>query len=397
MLNNIGDAASGLGLGAEGLSRISIALGQIKAKGKFAGDEGLQLAEAGIPVWQMLADSIGVSTGEVMKLSEKGLIPADRAITTLVDGMGKKFPNMMQKQSKSFAGLMSTLKDNTQMTLGKVMQPAFDYMTKYTLPALIDKTNKFSEAFEKTGKISDGIKAAFGKDASKWFDDTGIGVSGLIKKFGELGTPLKGCVDELGKFLDKLAQTAGFKSFGEVMQTSFTDIIKAASIAVGALKDGLTGLQNGISSINKLLDGDFSAVKGTLQKRFLGINDDRPSYMEWYKTVPDLFGAEKAMNDLESGFKSIFGFAGGVNNFSGGTALVGEEGPEIVNLPKGSNVIPNPQTRRMLSNNSNVYSPNITINVNGASSPTQTAKSIKNILDDYFYELSLKTPLTVER
>jgi hypothetical protein len=34
-------------------------------------------------------------------------------------------------------------------------------------------------------------------------------------------------------------------------------------------------------------------------------------------------------------------FAGGVNNFSGGVALVGERGPELVNLPKGSDVIPN--------------------------------------------------------
>jgi hypothetical protein len=34
-------------------------------------------------------------------------------------------------------------------------------------------------------------------------------------------------------------------------------------------------------------------------------------------------------------------FAGGVQNFSGGLALVGERGPELVNLPKGSDVIPN--------------------------------------------------------
>jgi hypothetical protein len=34
-------------------------------------------------------------------------------------------------------------------------------------------------------------------------------------------------------------------------------------------------------------------------------------------------------------------FAGGVNNFSGGLALVGERGPELVNLPRGSDVIPN--------------------------------------------------------
>jgi hypothetical protein len=34
-------------------------------------------------------------------------------------------------------------------------------------------------------------------------------------------------------------------------------------------------------------------------------------------------------------------FAGGVNNFSGGFAWVGEKGPELVRLPRGSDVIPN--------------------------------------------------------
>lgn len=34
------------------------------------------------------------------------------------------------------------------------------------------------------------------------------------------------------------------------------------------------------------------------------------------------------------------GFAGGVENFEGGLAMVGEQGPELVNLPKGSSVTP---------------------------------------------------------
>lgn len=34
------------------------------------------------------------------------------------------------------------------------------------------------------------------------------------------------------------------------------------------------------------------------------------------------------------------GFAGGVENFGGGLAMVGERGPEVVNLPRGSDVIP---------------------------------------------------------
>lgn len=36
-------------------------------------------------------------------------------------------------------------------------------------------------------------------------------------------------------------------------------------------------------------------------------------------------------------------FAGGVQNFGGGLAVVGERGPELVHLPKGSDVIPNHQ------------------------------------------------------
>jgi hypothetical protein len=49
---------------------------------------------------------------------------------------------------------------------------------------------------------------------------------------------------------------------------------------------------------------------------------------------------------LVGGHISIPHFAGGVTNFSGGMALVGEKGPELVNLPRGSSVIPNNQIGR---------------------------------------------------
>ena len=40
-------------------------------------------------------------------------------------------------------------------------------------------------------------------------------------------------------------------------------------------------------------------------------------------------------------FKSILGFASGTNFAPGGIAMVGERGPELVNLPRGSQVVPN--------------------------------------------------------
>lgn len=62
-------------------------------------------------------------------------------------------------------------------------------------------------------------------------------------------------------------------------------------------------------------------------------------------------------------FKSILGVTGhatGVSNSSGGVALVGERGPELVNLPRGSDVIPNGQLNASLGGGQ-VFIPNLTL------------------------------------
>lgn len=147
MLKAVGDAAAGLGLsGSEGINRIITALGQMRAKGKVSAEEMLQLTEAGVPAWEILAQAMGKSTAEVQKLAEKGLIPADKAIQALVDGMEKRFPNMMDKQSKSFSGLMSTLRDEIDRTLGKAFKPLFDWLTEEGLPMAIKFVQQFGSS-----------------------------------------------------------------------------------------------------------------------------------------------------------------------------------------------------------------------------------------------------------
>lgn len=72
-------------------------------------------------------------------------------------------------------------------------------------------------------------------------------------------------------------------------------------------------------------------------------------------------------------------FAKGVNNFRGGMALVGERGPEIVNLPKGSDVIPNRQSMQMLQGGRGAVSNTINISVN-ASGTNYSPEDIANIV-----------------
>ena len=125
-LQSVGDAVSALGGGSFELNRVVVALGQMQAKGRVSAEEMLQLTEVGIPAWDILAEKIGKSTSEVQKMTERGLIPANQAIDMLVEGMGERFAGAMEAQSRTFTGLMSTLRDNVNMALGRIMAPAFE-------------------------------------------------------------------------------------------------------------------------------------------------------------------------------------------------------------------------------------------------------------------------------
>ena len=57
----------------------------------------------------------------------------------------------MQKQSQTFDGMISTLKDNAQQLLGDVVQPISDSMVSTLLPAAIDAIDQMSNAFQTQG------------------------------------------------------------------------------------------------------------------------------------------------------------------------------------------------------------------------------------------------------
>ena len=123
-LTAVGDAAAGLGLGKAGIDRITLALGQMGAKGKIGGDDLRQLAEAGVPALKYLADAAGVTTAEMSKMIEKGVVPAAEGVDVLVQSMAADFGGLMAEQSKTASGALSNLEDATA-TLGTLLGGMF--------------------------------------------------------------------------------------------------------------------------------------------------------------------------------------------------------------------------------------------------------------------------------
>lgn len=128
MLTAIGDAAGGLSAGTEGINRMSRVFGQIQAKGKATTEDLMQLAEIGIPVWEILAQKIGTDIPTAMEKVTKGEVNAQTTIEGLLEGMNQRFGGLMEKQANTIGGLWSTLMDTIRIKSKNVMEPFADEM-----------------------------------------------------------------------------------------------------------------------------------------------------------------------------------------------------------------------------------------------------------------------------
>lgn len=128
LLTDVGDATSALGTGAEGINRITLALGQMRSAGRVNSRDMLQLTEAFVPAWQYIADALGTTTGKVREMTEKGLIPADIAIKAIRSGMQQDFGGLMARQMETLGGMWSNLVDKVTLTaraVGGSLLPKF--------------------------------------------------------------------------------------------------------------------------------------------------------------------------------------------------------------------------------------------------------------------------------
>jgi TP901 family phage tail tape measure protein len=91
------------------------------------------------------------------------------------------------------------------------------------------------------------------------------------------------------------------------------------------------------------------------------------------KQIIDAIAVAKGGSALSSavGVGKVPAFSQGVQNFKGGMALVGEQGAELVTLPRGSNVLPANQTKQIMNNNSGG---NKTFNVNVTTAATNAVE-----------------------
>jgi hypothetical protein len=222
-------------------------------------------------------------------------------------------------------------------------------MYEWFVMAVRDMTSAFTDF---TWKIAEGLNSLFGTNL------TGLG-SGLndglweIEKTATLASAnaakaMAGLAGSFSAPLETIAalraamsgatnETDGAGEAADRFNTALDDVESSGGGAAG----GVSKVKGAVSELAKGL----KSMKSSAQSAFAGLVTGAKSAKE---ALSDVLGslatmfANQAFNSLFSPiFGSIPGFAKGTNYAPGGMALVGEEGPELINLPRGSQVIPN--------------------------------------------------------
>lgn len=122
-LTMLGDVAAGVGF--EKLPQLTLAFGQIQAKGRLMGTELRQLTEAGFN----LADAMGISNEKLDELVEDKAVKFEdvRAAFESVTSEGGRFSGMMAQLAETTPGKLSTLESDIyklKVALGEALLPA---------------------------------------------------------------------------------------------------------------------------------------------------------------------------------------------------------------------------------------------------------------------------------
>jgi tape measure domain-containing protein len=254
-LTTVGDAAAAMGGGKDVVDRLTLALGQMQAKGKVSAQEMNQIAETGVGAWKILADSIGTSIPNAMKLAEKGLISSSDAIPAILAGMKQKTEGQMAAMSKTLSGQFSNLKDQISQTLipiGQILTPALQALVKVMSP-LLQMVQDFAKWFQ---GLSDPVKNA------------AIAFAAMAAALGPIIFTIGGVMTAIGALMPALTAMASFFSL-------------AGPAALGPWGIAIAAVLAGLVALGTWVYQNWGGIQAVLLQAWDGIKTIWEGFSTW--------------------------------------------------------------------------------------------------------------------
>lgn len=248
-------------------------------------------------------------------------------VKSIKDGMTSMLPSSMGGVLDSFGGSLvaavQQVSGSVMPLVGSVMQ-SIQTMLPAVLPVLQTVITQVSSIISAAAPVIGGLVQGIG-----------VVVSTLAPVFQ---TIFDGIGSKVGTVIDFVGSKMGF-------------IQGVISQAAPLISDILTTAWGVISPVIDIAIGAFKLIFNVVQAVFPGIQ--RVIQTVWGIIKPIVEGIGSVLSTVGKGINWIADKIGGggvganaegTNNWRGGPTWVGERGPELVDLPKGSRVLPNKES-----------------------------------------------------
>lgn len=292
------------------------------------------------------APKIKESGGEIVKSLKDGIVSAlpssmSGAVNQAFDGIG----NLGSKFSAAIPELVSFGNSVTNSlsqaavasapAIGSIVNTV-STMLPVIIPVISSVVSNISSLISQASPVIAGLVSAIGVAVvalapvfSTIFDGIGEKVSSVIGFIGE----------RMG-FIQEVIAVAG-PAIGSVLTTAWSVISPIMDLCISVFELVFSVVQRVFPGIQSILESVWSVVQPIVE----GIGSAIGKVADWISST----GA-KIAGSGGSGSGSVGKNAAGDNNWRGGLTWVGEEGPELVNLPRGSRILPNKESVSLTSN-----------------------------------------------
>ncbi|EAG0070311.1 tail tape measure protein, partial [Listeria monocytogenes] len=323
----IADAAYGVGNGSESIDQMTDAISALQASGVAYSDDINRLVDAGVPAWQILANSTGKSVGEMKKYVSEGSLESTKAIAMLTKGIEEgttgmagntakmaglaktagntisgSFANMKTAAVKSLANIAENLKGPIIQALD-VAKNAFKQFAAVTASPefqkkLSDMIQKIKELIPVMVKLAPTIlKVVSAMLALQAVSSVYVAFSNIGKMF----VPLKNGLFVIATGFMKLAKTirhpiTAIKNLAFAMKYFIVTsgaVIAIVGAVVAVLYGMYTAFKENTAGIKGFLSGMWDAVKNSFGK-----------IVDVFKQIVS------ALKPVGSGFKDILKYIG---------------------------------------------------------------------------------------
>ena len=289
---------------------------------------------------EALADA---DMGEMERLKEfgyKGSSTDDPKKTR--EELSKMYSGGSEKLSKSGAGAFSTMIGNLQTNLAEMGTGILQSL----VPAMSGVTSMLQGALPTFTAIGNAI---------------GQGIGGAVSFLSSQMPVLQPIFQEVWQSVSSIIQTTApiigqaikalwpvFMGVFRVASVALNGISQVVSVVAPYVKSAISAIAPSLKNVGSVL----TTVGNTFKRVFTSIMNIVKKAYNFVKPLIDGIGnALSSVTGFISGGVSRFlgGNATGTKYWSGGLSVVGEHGPELVQMPSGSKVFTNRESRAMVN------------------------------------------------